>query len=455
MTWSTRSLSMLVSTAGLLAACSVNVGQPGEPAEPTEVVASTASSLTDAWASEANPDGIGTTQCQAKVAPWPSGSKQKRNITFVAFGDPQAVSTSLGFMCGKNNAFQPQQMDTIRDAINDIENHQWPSKLSKAGKSYDQIRGVLMAGDLTQSGSDPDPIPMPGLDCTEYTRFRKTFGFCGTESGALKYPTYETFGNHDFPWVRTDTDGTGYHPVLEYLDGLVPKRAEAGSADYYYDPNTPGTGHYAWRWDDIWFVSLGVKPSDKTETLQKNRAGYDAKRLIDPQNSIGFLKGFLDAKGSKKRQVVLLTHYPMNTGRIKKAEKKAFCALIDKAQKQKKLADEYPVILLHGHTHHSPKAKLWKCPKPYRDIEIPQFDLGSPFHYKKHQKVKLGDDDAVHPNLDLKKDGDPRKRLSTVSFTVFHLGNKYVEAVGIGAHVEDPTKWHVAYKQRLGILKKP
>ena len=372
-------------------------------------------------------------KCPFNTMQWWAG-KGDRDITFIATTDTHATDSAKG--CSVNSSHNGDEHAKMRLALNsaNVKPHVWPSGASfwRQGKVYDHIRGVLIAGDLTDAGSDPVPAGTQlGHDCREYTAYRAGYGRCGNE-GKVKFPIYEAYGNHDFPRVAGSGDPK-YHPVITYLDGITAAHRPGSSKDMYDDP-TPGTGHHAWRWDDIWFVNLNLKPGDKKEVI----AGSAGTRLAYPHGPLTFLKKFLVGRAKNKtRQIVILSHYGLNSARVSGAERGAFCKLIYQAQNGKgpfanqKLSKNYPVAAqIHGHNHHSPEYKLWSCPSPYSSIKIPRFSVGTPLYKGKNNKGKL-------------------------QFTIIRLGNKRLEAVGVAASASNPTgKWSYVYKKMLYVMNK-
>ena len=365
-----------------------------------------------------------------------------RDITFVAFGDPQAVDLADP-ACMRDAQYADDQMDLTRAAINSVDAHVWPAGAGfyREGAAHDHIRGVVIAGDLTQAGSESFPAGV--ATCREYTRYRQAFGRCGDE-GRLRFPVYDGYGNHDYPGYPSPGDATK-HPVLDYLDRITADHRPGAAADHFDDPS-PGTGHYAWRWDDVWFVQLNLKVGTADEIVEKS----GVSRVMDPQSPRRFLIDFLSSRSdSKSRQIVLITHYGMSSGRFTKAEKQAFCDVLDDARRGQgvfsgvKLAFDWPVIAnLHGHTHDAPHATVpnpvdaddvahWACPN-HPDLRIPLFDLGSPFYLD----VKNGPGD--------------------LHFTVIRIGNEALEAVGVRAPSAAPTgPWTYTHRTRLPHVLAP
>jgi hypothetical protein len=359
-----------------------------------------------------------------------------RDITFAALGDTHAADLSPG--CSSNSYYAADQNALVRDAINSAEPstfwapHLWPpgANFYREGQPYDHVRGVIIAGDLVNTGGESAPAGVQ--PCWEYTAYRDAFGRCGNE-GRLAFPVYEGYGNHEFPRVAGDGD-VSYHPVIDALDAITAAHRPGAAADLFDDP-AAGTGHYAWRWDDIWFVNLNVKPGFNLEYLP----GAEGMRIVDPHSSRNFLKQLLlSLPDSSTRQIVIVSHYPISSSRIDADEKESVCQLLYNAQhatgafSSQKLSLSYPVVaFIHGHNHHVPEHTSWTCPSPYNAISIPQLNAGTPLYQSGTNNGYL-------------------------HFTIIRLGSHYVEVAGVGAPASDPTgPWTYVYKERLGILNPP
>ncbi|MFH1434284.1 MAG: metallophosphoesterase [Pseudomonadota bacterium] len=362
----------------------------------------------------------------------------QRDITFVAFGDTHAADPTPG--CPGNDDYAPDQNRLIRDAVNSAspsifwEPHVWPpgAGFLREGEAYDHVRGVVIAGDLTHAGSES--IPAGSMVCREYRYYRDAFGRCGSE-GRLWFPVYDVYGNHDFPRSPYPGD-VSHHPVIDRLDSITAAHRPGASSDLYDDASA-GTGHHAWRWDDIWFVNVDVKPGYNDEFIEVSSP--HTMRIVDPHGSRGFLKEFLQARtNNSTRQIVIVAHYPLSTDRIDAEEKESFCRLIHNAQHGtgdftgQKLSMSNPVVAyIHGHNHHVPEYRSWTCPSPYNAITIPMFSAGTPLYRSDTNSGML-------------------------HFTIFRLGTNRLEVVGIGAPAGNPTgPWTTVYTERLDIMRAP
>ena len=353
--------------------------------------------------------------------------QDSRSITFVAFGDTHATDSAPG--CDDDppmdqNYLAARALDSVSLAP-----HTWPSgfDFGQEGQVFNHVRGLIILGDLVNRGSES--APAGATPCRELRNYRDAYGRCGDE-GRIRIPVYDVYGNHEFPRVGPPGD-RHRHPVIDHLDSITAEHRPGGPADTYDDPD-PGTGHYAWRWDDVWFVNLNVKPGGEIEELE----GPSGTRIVDPHHSRSFFVDFLLARTrSTSRQIVALAHYPMWSSRVTDDERTVFCRRIHQAQtgtgdfNQPRLSDEYPIMAyLHGHIHKEPRSRDWTCPAPYDDIVIPHYNGGSP---------NFRDED---------NDGH-------VTFTVFRIGTRNLEVVGVGAPADDPTgPWRTIYGERRRIV---
>jgi len=179
-------------------------------------------------------------------------------------------------------------------------------------------RGVLVCGDLTDSGGDGEKGPH------QWREFTRDFGVNG--EGQVAYPVYETFGNHD---GRT---GTTVRMGIRQRNKLRPGLNHI----------SPNGLHYAWDWDHVRFVCLGLF------------AGHDQKDVTlappahDPELSLDFLKEDLRRfVGDSGRPVVLFQHYGwdgFSTGWGWWTEKA-------RENLHKVIKDYNVIVIFNGHNH--------------------------------------------------------------------------------------------------------
>lgn len=356
--------------------------------------------------------------CKSWKNPVPAAAKGcDRVIEFVAFGDTQHEQRGDP-KCFQRADYQEDQNALMINSINKIESQRWPSgtyppskkAFHRAGRNFSDIRGVLVAGDLTENGSEPIPPHAGYQRCTEYTHFRNDFGLCADKK--LRYPVYEGYGNHDFPWSYQYDNR---HRVVDYIDRRNKFRPAVVWTSDDQSPNSQ-RGHYAWKWGDVHFVNLNVKPSGsdgepKLEEIEKNKSdpAGNWKRRVDPLWALSFLDAYVRDSGKVEHgaQLVLVSHYgPSDQGRFPRAERTRFCSKLKSYQKTKGVR---VVAWIHGHTHKSDQYN-WQCPDS--DITIPVFNVGSPFY--------------ATP--------DHERR---VHFAVFRLGNRRLEAIDVSVRASD------------------
>ena len=133
------------------------------------------------------------------------------DVTFFVAADTHFGHAGIAAL----NARQVQAMNALPGAL-------WPGPAG--GGSITAPRGVLIAGDLTDSGGEG-----------EWDEFAKQYGLTGRDS-PLKYPVFECTGNHDRHRLI-------YRPVIDRV-----KSRHGGSL------------LYSWNWDDVHVVCLDLYP---------------------------------------------------------------------------------------------------------------------------------------------------------------------------------------------------
>ena len=184
----------------------------------------------------------------------------------------------------------------------------------------DTPRGVLVAGDLTDTGEDTNWFGYWFLGHID--GFVDDYALDGT--GRIAYPVYEGLGNHD---IHSPATGV-------VLDGIRSRNTQRS--------NLTGVSadglHYSWDWDDVHFVNLNVYPGG---------AG-------DAHDSLEFLEQDLAAHvGDSQRKVILYHHYGFDSFGMSwwtGTERLAYHAVI---------ADYNVVAILNGHNHNT-QHTLWK-----------------------------------------------------------------------------------------------
>ncbi len=238
-----------------------------------------------------NPDARGVSKWEAHFPPLenadvvPQLEPKEPPITFFVTAD-----THLGSkQADKEN---PRMVA----AMNSLPGQPYPWGVS--GKVA-QPAGVLIAGDLTENGLSEQ------LD-----EFIRLYGLTGRD-GVLKYPVFETAGNHDWD-VPVQSD-------IRIVPSVVRKR-HGGLA-------------YAWEWGGVRMICLGIYPNEKT-------CSWLALRL---------------AEVGKDKPVVLYLHYSFQgpySDSWNDSEKKRFAETI---------AGYNIIAIFHGHYHPSQRYKWEGC----------------------------------------------------------------------------------------------
>jgi cytolysin (calcineurin-like family phosphatase) len=234
----------------------------------------------------------------------------------IASGGSSYRSDSFFFLVVSDSHYgksdRAKNRETI-DRMNAMEGTDLPGFLSgKAGVPA----GVIHCGDILDGPSD-----------SAYREFEEDYGLTG--EAMLRYPVYETFGNHD---------GGIDQPVRQ--------------ATIRRNPGRPGLStvsanglHYSWDWNGVHFVNLGSYPGNQWID-SCGWCHYFRDPFREPSFSRDFLKKDLErAVGNSGRPVVLVQHYGWDD----------FSKLWWTVQDRDSLAAvirPYNVIgLFHGHSH--------------------------------------------------------------------------------------------------------
>lgn len=268
------------------------------------------------------------------------------DINFLAFGDSQY---GLETETQKND--REANLLNIK-ALNSINNKRWPTDFQNNGK-INNIRGVLIAGDITQHGYSKNTKD-------EFNHFLNDYGLCGDKK--LNYPIYEGYGNHDVLRGK-DIYYNNYVVRALGLRNFFRKDVKHLTQEF--------RGHYSWKWDKIHFSNLNIKAGEKHEHRPLERDPNNSKVIkhINPRKPLNFLKKDLwDNVGDSGRPVIIMMHYPPNNDRVTNEEQNDFYNIIK----------HYNVIaIIVGHAHKSTHYK-WK------GIDV--FESGGPFIGKKKDK---------------------------------------------------------------------
>lgn len=241
----------------------------------------------------------------------------RRDVTFISTSDSHYRETERSAPNERNRL-------TIQE-MNAIEKRTWPANLG--GDPIGRPRGVVMLGDCIDDGDRV--IGGKHVTPEQYRFFAADFGLDGTD-GLLRFPVFETWGNHDGPPDGREKHGFSFQAQLK-------KRNRARQAAGLISNLSENGLHYSWDWDDVHFVMLGIYPADR----QREGVRY-SPQWHDPQNALAFLKKDLAAKvGDSGRPVVLMSHCGVDTDWWLPADWKEFY----------EAARDYNVVLyLYGHT---------------------------------------------------------------------------------------------------------
>lgn len=188
------------------------------------------------------------------------------------------------------------------DAMNNLLTTNYPSKI---GGIINKPRGVIVAGDITTRSSE-----------SELLEYKTEFGLKGEKR--LKFPVFDTWGNHDGNIVREEIKRRNL-----LRQGNI-KISENGL-------------HYSFEWDSIHIVCVGIYPGNE------KIGGYD------PFHSLDFLEKDLafEVKNTGK-PVIIFQHFGFGSHSLapenwwKPEEAEAFYRVIK----------DYNIIaIIHGHEH--------------------------------------------------------------------------------------------------------
>jgi len=214
-----------------------------------------------------------------------------RNVTLISTSDSHYVIPAH-----ENQERNPANRQTM-EAINKITDVRWPQSLG--GDLIEAPRGVLLLGDVIDDGDKM--VDGQNASQQQFDLFLSDFGFDGTD-GVLKYPVFETWGNHDGPPIGTEKHGFSFQKHLKERNA---RRLQAGMVKSLSDNGL----HCSWDWDDVHFVALGIYPADKqNENVRYNRNWHD------PQGALSFLrKDLAEQVGDSGRPVICMAHCGMDT----------------------------------------------------------------------------------------------------------------------------------------------
>jgi len=257
----------------------------------------------------------------------PLYADQGVDITFFHVADPhyRAFDTTAN---GSNKVIRANV-----ERMKEIPGATLPNGLGTVG----QPLGVIVGGDIIQgppAEECPETGEAPGHMGTrerQWANFVGDFGLTGKE-GALDYPVYEGFGNHD--------QDSFVRQIMERVAERNKTRpgVKQVSAPYQYPEGSYGGirvegVHYAWQWGPVHFI-------------QANMRVGDSPRRYPAGGSLRFLRTYLtEAVGDSGAPVIISHHLPSDTGQDgewPQEDRDAYHALIK---------DYNVVAILSGHKH--------------------------------------------------------------------------------------------------------
>lgn len=186
----------------------------------------------------------------------------RRDIRFLATADPQYY---------KSDSYEKRNKVADRTL----------SEMKKQQQRDRKVRGILVAGDLTQNTRHQ-----------EWDRYE-------AQIKAISHYVYDGMGNHDYHTAfgvadincLFDSNCTNHNTIK---DGVTKRK--------HITPPTNSQGpHYSWDWQDVHFVQLNLFPGNEASPAEPD---------MNPYSSLDFLKADLKRYvGSSGRPVVIVQHY--------------------------------------------------------------------------------------------------------------------------------------------------
>jgi cytolysin (calcineurin-like family phosphatase) len=217
---------------------------------------------------------------------------------------PQGAARDVTFLSTSDSHYREAERKAQNERnhltileMNSISKVAWPEKLG--GDPIRPPRGVVMLGDCIDDGDRV--INGKHVSPEQYQAFVADFGLDGTD-GALKYPVFESWGNHDGPPEGKEKNGFSFQAQLK-------KRNQSRKSKSLVSNLSENGLHYSWDWEDVHFVQLGIYPADE----QREGIHYSPV-WHDPQGALSFLrKDLADKVGQSGRPVVLMSHCGVDT----------------------------------------------------------------------------------------------------------------------------------------------
>lgn len=187
----------------------------------------------------------------------------------------------------EDSPYYPMDLNFFLDPAGDYPSGTMPAPL-----------GVIFAGGLTAHGKAQEAAG----GYNEFGQFEADFGLTGQEDHAyLKIPVYEGLGEIDYRekqvYFKQRDRFALQLPIVERLNERNRKRPGV--------VNTSPGGHYSWDWEDVHFVQLNVKASNRWQYHPDEPHEKDST-----QGALSFLESDLArCVGASCRPVILIQHY--------------------------------------------------------------------------------------------------------------------------------------------------
>lgn len=208
-----------------------------------------------------------------------------------------------------------------------------------------KLKGLLIAGDLTDGSSDPAARE------AQWKMFADLFPAAGVPLGGGRVQVYPCLGNHD---------GGPEDPVRRGLIVQNRERLKAGTISALSENGL----HYAVRWDGLHLICVNLYPADgpDLETPFKFGDGGQPGKWNDPEGALSFCADYLSREaGGPGQSVIIMMHYGFTGFSINDwnwwtpKQRRRFYELIK---------DYQVAALLHGHDH---EAQHYFWPDPEAD----------------------------------------------------------------------------------------
>lgn len=246
------------------------------------------------------------------------GRTEDRNVRFLVTADPQYDNSDI-----KSKKVSDQTLESMIRLLRD----------------NSQVRGIVIAGDLTQNTRSNDEFAWYKEAISGFSRF-----------------VFDGLGNHDLFESTTGQDFVCvFNPdICVDPDRLRDDIANRKRATVVTNKKGP---HYSWDWQDVHFVQLNLFPGNEPAPQYPQ---------FSPQNSLDFLRHDLaQYVGDSGRPVVLIHHYGLDDfsgGRD--THKQEWWTAAQQAAYWDVIAPYNVVALFTGHDHlkEGSSKEFWQVP---------------------------------------------------------------------------------------------